>query len=64
MPWGKFHIETLVPEGSEWLNYGILLVSNGILWADNLHFTIRDPAKCGMTTSPKNCPGIGVYLKT
>jgi hypothetical protein len=34
-PWAKYSIETRVPEGSEWMNFGILLVSNGSLWADN-----------------------------
>ena len=35
-PWAKYAIETRVPTGSEWMNYGILLVGNGTVRVDNL----------------------------
>ncbi len=42
-PWTRYAIETPVPEGAEWLNYGILLVGNGALWADSFTLVVRDP---------------------
>jgi hypothetical protein len=41
-PWGRYSLETVVPEGAEWLNYGILLVGDGTLWADNFSLGVRD----------------------
>jgi hypothetical protein len=41
-PWSKYFIETRVPEGSEWMNYGILLVSNGTVWASNFSVSVRE----------------------
>ena len=41
-PWTSYAIETLVPEESEWLNYGLVLVANGTLWADNFALAVRD----------------------
>ncbi|MFS8086145.1 MAG: toll/interleukin-1 receptor domain-containing protein, partial [Acidobacteriota bacterium] len=34
-PWTRYVIEANVPQTSDWLNYGILLVSAGTVWADN-----------------------------
>ena len=41
-PWSKYSIETNVPANSEWINYGILLVGNGTLFADNFSLAVRD----------------------
>jgi hypothetical protein len=41
--WTEYAIETKVPPNSEWLNYGILLLFNGTLWADN--FKVRVSSK-------------------
>jgi hypothetical protein len=44
-PWTPYAIETVVAEESQWLNYGILLVGNGTLWADNFTLGVRDAAE-------------------
>lgn len=41
-PWTTYTQETVVPIGSGWLNYGILLVSNGTLWVDNFNVRLLD----------------------
>jgi hypothetical protein len=38
--WTNYVIDIDVPKGSEWLNYGILLSSNGTLWADNFQVSV------------------------
>jgi serine/threonine protein kinase len=40
--WSKYAIETQLPEETRWLNYGVLLVGRGILWADNFRLMVRD----------------------
>jgi hypothetical protein len=40
--WQRYSIETSVSPEAVWINYGILLVANGTLWADNLALTVRD----------------------
>jgi hypothetical protein len=42
-PWTKYVIEASVPAPSEWLNYGILLVSSGTVWADNFEILFQSP---------------------
>ncbi len=42
-PWTKYVIEASVPQSSAWLNYGILLVSDGTLWADNFEILVQGP---------------------
>jgi hypothetical protein len=39
--WSKYAIETKLPEETRWLNYGVLLVGQGILWADNFRLMVR-----------------------
>lgn len=34
-PWTQYAIDTQLPEATAWLNYGILLVGRGTVWADN-----------------------------
>ncbi len=41
-PWTRYAIETVVPAGSEWLNYGCLLASNGSLWADDFEVSVQN----------------------
>lgn len=38
-PWTRYQIETTVPPGAVWMNYGLLLLQNGTVWADN--FTLE-----------------------
>jgi hypothetical protein len=42
-PWTRYAIETRVPEGAEWINYGFLLVANGTVWADHFRIALRGP---------------------
>lgn len=39
-PWTKYSLEAFVPSGAEWINYGILLVGNGVLSADNFQVAV------------------------
>ncbi len=41
-PWTKYRIEAKIPPGTEWINYGILLVGPGQIWADNLQLLVED----------------------
>lgn len=41
-PWKTYSIEMVVPEHTEWLNYGVLLAGKGIVWADNFKLSIKD----------------------
>jgi len=40
-PWTKYSIETKVVEDAHWINYGILLVGNGTIWADDISLKVR-----------------------
>lgn len=39
--WTRYVIETRLPEETKWLNYGVLLVGRGILWADSFRLMAR-----------------------
>jgi len=41
-PWTTYTIITRLPAETTWLNYGILLVGRGIVWADNFRLMVRD----------------------
>lgn len=34
-PWTRYAIETFVPQASQWINYGVLVVGNGTVWVDD-----------------------------
>ncbi len=34
-PWKKYVIEAILPKRTVWLNYGLVLVGRGTMWADN-----------------------------
>jgi hypothetical protein len=38
--WTKYKIEALLPSETVWLNYGILLVGRGMMWADNFRLMV------------------------
>ncbi len=38
--WTTYTIDAQLPEGTAWLNYGVVLVGNGQLWADNFRLMI------------------------
>jgi hypothetical protein len=39
-PWGKYSIKAQLPKETAWLNYGIILVGNGTMWADNFELSV------------------------
>jgi hypothetical protein len=39
-PWQRVEIETIVPDGIRWLNYGVLLVGSGMAWADDFRLEV------------------------
>jgi serine/threonine protein kinase len=39
--WTRYAIETRLPQETNWLNYGVLLVGRGILWADRFRLMVR-----------------------
>jgi tRNA A-37 threonylcarbamoyl transferase component Bud32 len=39
--WTRYAIETRLPEETKWLNYGVVLVGRGLLWADNFRLMVR-----------------------
>jgi hypothetical protein len=39
-PWSRHRIETRVTEDASWLNYGVLLIANGTVWADDFALTV------------------------
>ncbi|MBL8148829.1 MAG: serine/threonine protein kinase [Blastocatellia bacterium] len=41
-PWITYMIETLVPGGTYWLNFGLLLFGEGLLWADEFKVVVAD----------------------
>ena len=38
--WTKYTIDTTLPSKTVWLNYGILLVGRGMIWADNFRLMV------------------------
>lgn len=47
-PWGRQRIDTRVPDDALWLNYGVLLVGNGTVWADDFALTVDPGAEVFM----------------
>jgi serine/threonine-protein kinase len=39
--WSRYSIETILPPATVWLNYGILMVGRGTLWADNFRLLVE-----------------------
>ena len=39
-PWTRYSIDAHLPQETTWLNYGILLVGRGTMWADNFRVMI------------------------
>lgn len=40
--WTDCEIITQVPSGGEWINYGILFIGSGVVWADDLKLSVQD----------------------
>jgi hypothetical protein len=38
--WTKYMIDAQLPQDTRWLNYGILLVGRGMMWADNFRLMV------------------------
>ena len=45
-PWTVYEIYVTVPRGSRWLNFGVLLSSNGTLWTDNFDIAVVGGSRC------------------
>lgn len=59
--WARYAIETTIPEGTEWLNYGVLLSGDGTVWADDMGLGVRvgDSAWIPLSLDP-SAQSIGV----
>jgi hypothetical protein len=40
--WTLYAIDAQLPQGTAWLNYGIVLSGRGAIWADNFRLMVRD----------------------
>ncbi len=39
-PWRRYAIDVQLPQETAWLNYGIVLVGSGVIWADNFRVMV------------------------
>lgn len=40
--WSNYILSVKIPPEAEWINYGILLIGNGTVWADNFSLSVQD----------------------
>jgi hypothetical protein len=62
--WASYHINTNLPEGVEWLNYGVLLVGSGWVWCDKLRLLAQDAQGSWLPLSMWDAEGYPGSLST
>lgn len=45
-PWSRYAIDAQLAENVTWLNYGLVMMGRGTMWADNLHLRVWQQAGC------------------